>query len=305
MAICVITLRRPDGLRRLIESLTTLTFPTHPARIELIIVSNDADQNLDALSADLRRLTDLPLRCAIEPRRGIPFARNRSVALVPEEADFALFVDDDETVTPNWLDELLRVQAEHNADVVAGPVVPHFMQTPPDWIIRGRFLELHRHHTGATIDRAFTGNALVRTTVLRNMSPPFDERLALTGGSDTHFFRRVHAAGYHMVWADEAIAYDWVPPSRITTHWILQRAYRYGVNTPLIEKAVGRASLVVPRTALIGVYRILKGTIFLLPSLFLGRHQVVTYLRHICYGAGMLAGLCGSRYDEYQRTHGT
>ena len=96
-----------------------------------------------------------------------------------------------------------------------------------------------------------------------------------------------------------------IPPTRMTVRWILQRAYRYGVCSAFIDRDLApglRTSL-----ALVGVacYRIFKGLLFLPLTWMFGRHPTVTYLRHIWYGAGMLAGWAGSSYDEYREVHGT
>src|SRR5262249_52764218 len=58
-----------------------------------------------------------------EPRRGIAHARNVAVEAAPKlEADFVAFTDDCE-VTNYWLDELLRVACNFDADVVRGRTV--------------------------------------------------------------------------------------------------------------------------------------------------------------------------------------
>jgi glycosyltransferase involved in cell wall biosynthesis len=304
ISICVITYRRPEGLQRLTRSLAALEFDEHAARIELNVVDNDSRES--ARSVCRQAGSDAPFRVnyAVEPRRGIPFARNRSVTMVAPEAEFAVFVDDDEIVTPHWMEELLRVQRDTNADVVAGPVIPKYLAPPPGWVVRGRFHELARHAANASIDRAYTNNTLVRTSILEQMTPPFDERLALTGGSDTHFFRRVHKAGHKMVWAADAVVYDCVPPSRMALGWILQRAFRFGVMTPVIERDIRPGFRTQARIVALGCYRVLKGVVFLPLSWPFGRHLTATYLRHIWYGTGMLAGSFGFRYEEYRKTHG-
>jgi succinoglycan biosynthesis protein ExoM len=304
VSLCVITFRRPVGLSRLVRSVARLDFPADLARIELNVVDNDADGSAKSICATLAQEVDFPLKYAVEPRRGIPFARNRSVAMIDPQAEFAIFVDDDEAVTPGWLKELLRVQQRHAADVVAGPVLARFLHTPPAWIVRGRFFELPRHATGTRIDCAYTNNTLVRVSALRKMKPLFDERLALTGGSDTHLFRRVHKAGFKMVWADDALVHDYVPASRMTVGWLVQRAFRHGALTPIIARVVRPSRGVATHWFGVAMYRIAKGLLFLPASWLFGRHHLVRCLRCAAYAAGVLAGWYGMRYDEYRRTHG-
>lgn len=305
VSLCVATFGRPEGLDRLARSLARLKPSEFRVALELNVVDNDPDGSAEPVCSKLRSEVRFPINYHIEPRRGIPYARNRSVAMIAPEADFAVFVDDDETVEPDWLEQLLRVQRENDADVVSGPVLPRFLSTPSPWMVKGRFFEHDRHQTGDRIDRAYTNNTLVRVEVLRRMAPQFDERMVLSGGSDKQFFRRVREAGYRMVWANDAIVYEWVPESRMTGRWILQRAFRYGITTPLIERSVRPGWGLVARTFAMGCYRVCKGLLLLPVTLPWGRHLSLTCLRHICYGVGMLAGLFGMRYGEYRQTHGT
>jgi succinoglycan biosynthesis protein ExoM len=318
VSVCVATFRRPDGLRRLVRSLAMLRFTSHPARIELNVVDNDPAGRARGVCAALRREVSFPIKCEVEPRRGISFARNRSVRMADPASDFVVFVDDDETVAPSWLDELLRVQRVYDADVVTGPAMPEFTSPPPTWIVKGQFFDPLRFATGKRLEHAFTNNVLVRVAVLRKMAETlpqplpveeggyvlFDERLGLTGGEDTHFFRRVSKAGFTIVWADEAVVHDFIPRSRMNTRWLLQRAFRYGAMTPVIARDVRPAPEVAHRWLGIAAVRIVAGMLPLPISWLFGWHQVVRSLRYVSYLAGALSGLCGLRYQEYRRTHG-
>lgn len=305
VAILVITFRRPHGLERLIRSLAKLEFPRHPARIELLVVDNDAHGSARPVCDHYRTRVPFEISYAIEPRRGIPIARNRTLEMMDGRCRFCVFVDDDEFVEPGWLDELLHVQARYDADVVAGPVLPEFLSPPPSWIVKGRFFELRRFDTGKALTHAYTNNTLVRAEVIRKTRRRFDERFALTGGEDTHFFRMAHKDGHTFVWADNAIVYDCVPRSRMNLPWLLQRAYRYGTTTPLIacdvRPAPARALLLLP--AVVGW--VAAGIVFLPISWLFGRHHFARALRIGAFGVGTLSGWYGVRYNEYRRTHGS
>ncbi|HEX2095675.1 MAG TPA: glycosyltransferase family 2 protein, partial [Longimicrobiaceae bacterium] len=239
-----------------------------------------------------------------EPRRGVSSARNRAVAAARGWADFIAFIDDDEVPEPVWLDELLRVQSEYDADVVAGPVLQRFEGEVPSWVRRGRFFETRRHPTGFPREDPGAGNVLIRTAVLAGMDEPFDERFSLTGGEDTHLFLRLAWSGRRMVWADEALAYEWTPPTRTRARWILRRVYRSANTWSACEREL-RPSLRVGAVRVAkGVVRIAYGLALLPFSWLLGRHMVVRSLWYVCFGAGNLTGLTGLRYHEYRTVHG-
>ena len=304
ITICVVSYKRPKGLMALLESLGALAFRPPCPDVEVVVVDNDTRGAVAGVCAELQGRFRWRLQCLEEARRGIPFARNRALSAVAAETDFVAFVDDDETVEPDWLDELLRVQAAYQADVVAGAVVPRFQAEPPAWMRRGRFFELPRYETGTRIDFAYTNNALFRARLFREEALRFDQRMALVGGSDSHLARRIHQQGYRLVFANEAVVYDWLPRSRISARWLLQRAYRYGcaqvfVNTDLCPAVRTRINLAVSAAR-----RLLRGAWFTLSGVLVGRARFMSGLVEICRAAGMVMGLLGARYREYRTTHG-
>jgi len=268
----------------------------------VVVVDNDpaglACEVCEEVSSKLR----WPLECYIEPRRGISHARNSAIARVKEGTDFVAFIDDDEVPETSWLDELLYVQQSYGADVVSGPVLPRFIGDVPDWILKGKFFETERYPTGHLLNLSRTGNALVRSELFSKLGEPFDVRYAMTGGEDTLFFRRLHRAGYKMVWADDALVYDWVPEGRANARWILKRAYRAGNVFILVElnfRPLAKVGIVRAATASI---RIVQGLLLATFSLALGRHVFVKGLQYMARGVGMFAGLAGMRYEQYRRS---
>lgn len=273
VAVCIATFQRPKGLERLLEGLDKLTFDKcETPSLEIILVDNDAAGPAYAFCQGIRSDLNWRLKCSVEPRRGIPYARNKAVAWAQERhADFLAFIDDDEVPEPSWLDELLCVQRLYNADVVAGSVLPRFAVPVAPW--KAELFERRRFATGHLLDWASTNNVLVRSEVFEQMDRLFDERLALSGGSDKEFFARVHRRGYKMVWADEALAYETVPESRASVRWVAQRWYRYGNNYSLLaieskSSIAARASLVAEASKGIvrSVSRLLRSSVRIQPN---------------------------------------
>jgi succinoglycan biosynthesis protein ExoM len=303
IAVCIITYRRPDGLRRALRALAGQALSGEP-RLRIVVVDNDVEASARPVCDEARAAMPWPLDHAVEPRRGIPFARNRCVELARPEADWIAFVDDDEEPAPGWLAELLRVQAAHAADVVTGPVVPRFSGEVPGWAVKGRLFQRPRFPTGARRNRAFTNNVLFRAAIFDQVRPHFDERMVMTGGSDAHFSRRVHRAGYRIVWADQAEVFETFPASRMTARWLYQRAYRTGTTNAFIHRDMRPLPVAVAMIAGASAYRLLTGALQAVAGAVVGRHRTVSGVRWVCYGAGLVVGLFGGRYDEYRRTHG-
>jgi succinoglycan biosynthesis protein ExoM len=308
IAVCICTYARPDGIRRVLEAMVEAVPASHafggiPVRV--VIVDNDAAGPSRDFVRELSEVAPWPIDYVVEPRRGIPQARNAAVAAARTHGAWVAFLDDDETPLPGWLDELLAVQAAADADVVAGPVLPVFDEPPPAWILNGRFFDRPRHSTGQPVLFAATNNVLVAPWVLDLAEPTFDESLALSGGEDTILFRSARLAGMLMVWADEAVVLEHVPRSRVRLPWLLRREYRRGSSFSVaLVRTDPTAARRMRRVAHSGVAAA-QGCLLLLSAARRGRPAVVAGLQRLSFAAGTLTGLSGWVPREYGRIHGS
>jgi hypothetical protein len=149
---------------------------------------------------------------------------------------------------------------------------------------------------------AFTHNALVRVEVFESFDRHFDESMALSGGEDEEFFTRVVAAGFKIVWADNAIVHESVPESRLTVRWVVQRGFRVGTSSAWVQSRHSNTRL---RLLAHGVYCLVKGAGLALLLPLLGHAVAVEGLRLFSYGLGRIAGSSGYLHQEYRVVHGT
>jgi succinoglycan biosynthesis protein ExoM len=302
VAICIASYKRPKRLRLLLKGLNQLVFEKiDRPDIEVIIVDNDVAGLVDEICQEIETQFQWKLKTGIESQRGITYARNKTMAMVSPNADFIAIVDDDEIPAPSWLEELLLAQRKYSSDIVTGPVIPRFIDYKvPKWIIRGRFFEPPRFPTGHIRPVAYTNNVIVKAEILKNLDPVFDNRFAISGGSDCYLFLNLHKAGYKITWADEAIVYDRIPFSRINLRWILLRGYREPSSYSSVEKELYPSFFVQLTRAVKGFGLIAIGLIRLLPSLLIEKAAVVISLVYISRGLGTLGGLLGFFYEEYK-----
>jgi succinoglycan biosynthesis protein ExoM len=308
VTICIATYKRPAGLKRLLRGIAALEFRKNAVPdIEVLVVDNDPAGEGRSACEELRDELPFRLTCRSEPRRGITYARNTAIASASPHADFIAFLDDDEVPEPNWLDELLAVRDQYQADVVTGPALPHFTSDVPRWVTRGSFFYRPRYPTGQRLPVCATNNVLASRSVFAGRSEPFDNRFALTGGEDYHFFEGVARAGVRIVWADGAVVHEWIPASRTTPGWLVLRQYRKSISH--VERELEFQSSVtvwVGRLAR-GVGRTIQG-LLLLPIATLripsdGGVHAVLELQRIAHGIGCIAGLMGVKYEEYRKIH--
>jgi len=304
IAVCIITYRRPDGLARLLESLGRLTFAKTPApQIEVIVVDNDAAGPMHAMVEQARAGFPWTLRYDVEPRTGIPFARNRCLDLASTDADYLAFIDDDEEASPGWLEELIWAAETFAANIVMGYVAPHYPEGAPQWIVESRFFDWRQFEDGDELREGATSNALIRADLVRRLGLRFDERLRRNGGDDFLFFRQAQLAGEKIIGSRGGWVREWHPPSRLTQAWLLQRRFRSGNSLALVDRLLDPSPQRLALRFVKGCGRIALGLARTPLSLVQGRTAFVRALGDVCWGAGSLAGLFGVTYEEYKTVH--
>ena len=297
IAICIGTFQRLQQLQKLLLGLGQLEFrKVKCPEIEVIVVDNDASKSAESVC----KLRGFPwtIRYVCEPCRGIARVRNRAIAEA-EGAEFLAFIDDDELPAPQWLDELLWTQTQFQADAVSGSVLPTFSPDVPAWIKTGRFFNRPNFSTGEAVEMCSTNNVLIRHDTLRSV-PTFDEQFNLTGGEDTHYFLRVRRLGFSMVASCEAIVYEFISEGRANTEWILRRGYQCGNSWALCEHSLDPRLRIAILRCCKALVHMFWGVLRLIPSLLSGKAEIVSSLRKICLGAGMLTGAMGHRFLPYR-----
>lgn len=304
ISICIPTYNRPVGLSNLLTSLTEITFTRcERPELEVVVIDNYVIGNANDICKQFESIPFVPLIFRTENKRGISFARNKAIESVSVDTDFIAFLDDDEIPEPNWLDELLYTSAQCNADIVNGVIVPSFSTPLPDWIQKGGFFDRERFPTGQIIFEARTGNSLIKRNLFCKLGG-FDHRFALTGGEDTHFSMKAFRAGHKIVASDESIVYESIPASKMSPKWLLMRAYRIGNTFIRSNTYIYTSKSLHIFWAIRALSRIAHGILRAPFGVIFGKAYFVKSLQSIFNGAGMLSGISGYRYHEYNTIHG-
>ncbi len=220
--ICICTFRRPF-LAQTLRSVAALVIEDVTLRI--IIADNDTTASARDLVDTARQGFPWPITYLHAPAANICIARN--ACLDAASADYIAFIDDDETVSPQWLSELLTKAQTTDADAVLGPVRAVYDPATPDWMVRGDFHSTLPVVSNGAIRTGYTCNVLIRRAEpfagLR-----FDLALGQSGGEDTDYFHRLTALGGTIAQAPEALVYEPVPASRAAMGWLIRRRLRMG-----------------------------------------------------------------------------
>ncbi len=303
VTVAVPTFRRPGDLRTALPLLLAQARAVAgPHVADVLVVDNDPDGSGAAVVAELGAPD---LRYVAEPTPGIAAVRNRAV---DEAAGSRLlaFIDDDERPMAGWLDALLATWAATGAAAVSGRVVADYAGELDPWIRAGDFFVRRSLPTGTPIDVAATGNLLLDLDQVRGLGVRFSSVLGLAGGEDSLFSRTLARAGGRMVWCDESVAVDRVPPERMTRSWVLTRAWSHGNAAVLTELrlAGGTRSRAAQRLAGLarGLLRVAGGAArWGWGALSRSDRHRARGLRALCRGAGMAGAACGVVFQEYAR----
>jgi len=295
--ICIATYMRPELLRSLLHSLEKQIVDDRFG-LRVVVVDNDSRKSALKVVDEFKKKTRFEVVYDIEQVQGISYARNRALRHV--HAELFAFLDDDETVTENWLTALYNTLVRYDADAVFGPVVSIIPGNAPDWAKEHPSFKRSRKPTGVKLAFGATNNVLIRTAALGEPLQTFNPAYATTGGGDTDFFYRLHLAGKKLVWCNEAVVREYISPDRLTTRWVYRRALRGGqVFSRIFVRRYSLArkifwTLTKPMQLIAGLLALPVIRVFSYPL----------YVRLCCRvyaAAGQITGLCGSlfQYNEY------
>lgn len=277
IAVCVCTYKRPYALQRLLRHLdgqvTEGLFTW-----SVVVVDNDESRSAEGAAAEMAASLSVPLQYAVEPRRSIALARNRTVAIA--RGEYLALIDDDEFPAPDWLLILYRTLVQHGVDGVLGPVIRHFDQAPPRWFQKSRIYDRRVNPTGRAVHwkEARTGNALLKARIMTDVMP---FRPEFRAGEDQDFFRRKIEEGFSFIWCSDARVYETIPPARWKRVYVLRKAALQGA-TAALQPDCGAVSIAKSIIA-VPLY-----TLCLPFALLLGQHRFMALMVKIADHGGKL-----------------
>ena len=301
LAIC--TCNRTGLLTKLLKSIQ-VSKPCDIANIEVLIVDNHKSHS--AINV-VQNMSDFKysLHYISGERAGVPYARNTACEwCVSRSGEAIIFVDDDELVSEHWLASLIKYYlTEDEICVVQGRTDPIFEQkahpsiptdlfakSKPDW------------ETGKKLSVASTNNVIFSLAPIKKHGLLFDERQALTGGSDYEFFVRVNRLGYQIRWCKEALTYEFIAKTRASIFWLIARHFRYGCTRSLITlNELDYTSAVKLQFKLF--IKSFKKLCLLLRDVDNYPFSLVRATLIKVEMLGLLAGLIGINFKEYSSRH--
>ncbi len=303
-SIGIITCNRPQGLKRLIDSLNDQKV-SPDTELEILIVDNDCNQETKDIVTKARKNHKSTLNYFEEPERGIVAARNKCVEqFLTSGSDFLIFIDDDEwPEKPSWAQDLLDAQKKHNADIVTSHVISVGEPGTPSWATQLLYGD-NKLVEGQTVTKFYTNNLLISRKILEKISPAFDLRFAMTGSSDYHFSLKCKNADFVACYTSAPVIEEF-PKSRATITWFAKRGYRSGAGftrSHLIEDNLIHA---IPFCLFMAITRFIRGVILSLYGVItIKKLRFIDGIFRLSSFLGSIAAFLGLQYSEYKTIHG-
>lgn len=300
IVICIPTYKRTEMLKHLIDSIFESCIDKLLIKdVCIIVADNDIDKTAENI---LKKINIKPLWISnIEyfnhPSKGISNIRNalikKAILLNP---DYLVFIDDDEYVTKEWLNELVKIISINDADAARGPVLAKVADNTPDyvscWFRRESYPNNFQLHTLST------NSLILKRLTLQKLNIWFDKRFNITGSGDHYFGIQLLKKGARIVWAVNAIAYETIPETRANIKWLMKRIYRCSNGYTYILK-LEKEYLKIIKKILVSFIYIIAG-FFSILLLIIPIKKRYWGIYTLSKGVGGLTGLFNLHYKEYK-----
>lgn len=293
-AIGLPTCNRPGPLARALEGLAALNAPAETDLVIVIVDNGTPSAQTTSIIDAFRQRSPWPVIAVHEPKRGIPYARNRLLDEAEKAgARYLIGHDDDEVAAPDWAAEMIAALSRGRHPMLGGPIrcmgPPNLSLSPEQaWYVEaldGYKIEdnAQRAREAAVdpdFDTVYTNNYGLDLATARRVGVRFDGSFAHSGGEDTDFARRLARAAGGLGWADAARVIEILPPERLTARYHLRRQRELAILMTRL-RGWGRA-----RSALACAQEIGDLAVPALPKLWGPPAQRVLYLFKLGRAAG-------------------
>ena len=246
-SLIICTYNREKYILPLLESIASQNYPRRA--YEIVLVNNNSTDRTEELCLRFREThPDIHFYYCVEPQQGLSYARNRGIA--ESLGEYLIYVDDDATVFPNYLQAYSQFFRTYPAALAAGgPIIPAYEENPPPWLTQftKELLTGYLYRGGKT--GFFThgkypggGNACYRKPFFEQFGL-FNVELgrkgnSLIGAEEKDLFSRFLAAGNKIGYVPEAGIYHCIPPEKLTREHLVRLSHSIGVSERIRTRSV-------------------------------------------------------------------
>lgn len=237
--------------RFLNELFASIEFQTlDPERFEVVIVDNNSTDGTKELNQQFAEINpQFTVRYFFEQKQGLSFARNRGVA--ESKGNWVTFLDDDATLTPEFLETVLDYfERNPNLACIGGKILLNYETLPPPSWVSKFIVGMFGYFNPGNQEFIFKDNSFPRGSNMSFAKSVFDvvggfnTQLGRTGGNmvgseEKEFFVRFLKKGLKAVYLPQAVVYHSVPDERLKMDSVLKHARGIGYSEKIIAKGKG------------------------------------------------------------------
>ena len=199
-----------------------LTYPN----VEIIVCDNNSSDETKNVIQQYPQI-----KYIYERKQGLSQAKNALLDACSEDSQFVGFIDDDETVQPDWIEQMLKGFIDDTIATVGGPYHNIYEHEVPSWIPESIYPRSYEIKNDIKISRSFLGipggNGMCRLSIIRSKKIYFDVKLGRTGkkslsGEDNEFYQNVTEPEYKYGFVYSAWINHYIPASRLTFSYLQQ-----------------------------------------------------------------------------------
>jgi glucosyl-dolichyl phosphate glucuronosyltransferase len=233
VTVILCTYNRCRILATALESVAASTLPSAVAW-EVLVVDNNSNDKTRQLVESFCRQYPGRFRYLFEPKAGKSYALNAGIR--ESRGDVLAFMDDDVSVEPTWLQNLIApLLGSHEWSGSGGPVILRWGEPPPNWLaVESRYslaplaafnpgdqvTELEEPPFGTNM--AFRKSMFDKYGGFRTDLGPSPRTDIPRPDEDTEFGDRLIAGGERLRYEPSAIVYHPVPEDRLQKEYFLK-----------------------------------------------------------------------------------
>ena len=253
LSVIIPTRNRANTLYRTLDSISNQTLPAR--EFEVIIIDNGSTDNTRETIEEFRN--KLPnLRYFYETSPGLHIGRHKG--LKEADSDILVYGDDDIKAFPTWLQGIKESFSDNQVVLVGGKVLPHFEESPPDWLLNmwnrenehGKILTyLSILDLGEKVKEinpyyVFGCNYSIRKNILIDAGgfhpdsfPP--DLIKYRGDGEGYVSKYIMEKKYKTMYNPGASVYHLISKDRITLEYFCKRAYNEGISDSYSQTRYG------------------------------------------------------------------
>lgn len=239
LSVIISTYNRSAMLLQTLQSLVEQNASRY--EWECVVVNNNStDDTAERVEEFITEHSGFNLRMVNEPNQGLSYARNRGIR--ESEGEYIAILDDDEKVSPDFVDAYIELfDSVGDAVAAGGPIVAEYLIAKPDWMSSyterpiANTLYLGDEIKPFPKDRIpGGGNMAIRRDAIRRYGV-FDTSLGyvgedLVGGEESDLFERLDIAEAKYYYVPKAVMYHLIPEQKLTKEYFERLCFNIGVS---------------------------------------------------------------------------